>query len=45
MSMARVSNEVTCVGALGPIKRRIGISRRRDTANVASSVPRVVIRL
>ena len=26
MSMARVSYEVTCVGALGPIKRRIGIS-------------------
>lgn len=31
MSMARVSYEVTCVGALGPIRRRIGISRRRDT--------------
>lgn len=46
MTMARVSYEVTCVGALGPIRRRIGISRRRDTANnVASSVPRVVNRL
>ena len=32
MSTARVSYEVTCVGALGPIRRRIGISRRRDTA-------------
>lgn len=32
MTMARVSYEVTCVGALGPIRRRIGISRRRDTA-------------